>query len=414
MNHRNQCLIMAACLLTVVGFVGRVDAASVNVSKLCERVRNAFVFIGGGSGVVISEDGFMLTNSHVIGRAKNFDIRLGNKRHYKAKLIGQDVEGDLALLKLELKKGDKVPFLKLGDSEKVRVGDFALAVGNPFAAGLVDQHPTFTSGVISAVNHFQGNYPDAIVTDAAVNPGNSGGPLVDAAGDVIGINGQIATRWGLRSNTGLGFAISARRIKIWLPRLKAAKGKNIRHGRLPGLEFEHTESVLDAPILKDVVEGSHAEKCGFKPGDRILSIDGEQVTGVVRLAALVNLYPENHDVQIDVERDGKTETLKVELIQPKIGSLGIALAKPDAKDKFVKIESVEEGSAADEAGVKAGDQIIHFETAEFEKIPVMLQYQIMNHWLKNRVVVGHRVTIKIRRAGEDDKSEDLEFKITGR
>ena len=193
------------------------------------------MFIGGGSGVIVSPDGLMLTNDHVIGSKRAFTVRIGDGRSLKAKVLGTDPEGDLAALRIALPAGETVPHLELGDSDELRVGDEALAVGNPFALGVLDQSPTFTVGIISAVNHTQGTYAECIVTDAEVNPGNSGGPLVNMAGEVVGINGQISTRFGLRSNTGLGFAISSRQIKLWLPRLEAAGGGDSSSGDLAKL-----------------------------------------------------------------------------------------------------------------------------------------------------------------------------------
>ena len=161
-----------------------------------------------------------------------------------------------------------MPHLELGDSDALRVGDEALAVGNPFALGVLDQSPTFTVGIISALNHTQGTYAECIVTDAEVNPGNSGGPLVNMAGEVVGINGQISTRFGLRSNTGLGFAISSRQIKLWLPRLEAAGGGEVKHARIAGLELaEAARESGDSVVVKDVADGSPADTAGL-PGGR--------------------------------------------------------------------------------------------------------------------------------------------------
>ena len=197
---------------------------SADLAAICVKARPAFVFIAGGSGVVIRPDGLMLTNDHVIENRRRFDVRLGDGRSFKAKVVGRDAVGDLAALQLDLPAGETVPHLPLGDSEALRVGDEAIAVGNPFALGVLDQAPTFTVGIISAVHHTQGSYTECIVTDAELNPGNSGGPLINMAGEVVGINGQISTRYGLRSNTGLGFAISARQIAMWLPLLEQAAG----------------------------------------------------------------------------------------------------------------------------------------------------------------------------------------------
>lgn len=148
--------------------------SSIDLPALCERVKPAFVFISGGSGVVISPDGVMLTNHHVIENNIDFDVRLGSGKHYRAKVLGKDVTGDLAALQLQLKPGETVPFLELGEHDLILVGDPVLAVGNPLGIGMVDYQPSFTQGIISSLNQSQGSYTDSIITDASINPGNSG------------------------------------------------------------------------------------------------------------------------------------------------------------------------------------------------------------------------------------------------
>jgi S1-C subfamily serine protease len=372
-------------------------------------VRPAFVFISGGSGVVVSSDGLMLTNAHVIGKAKQFDVRLGDGSHYKAKLLGKDGTGDLAVLQLEDKSGKKIPHLELGDSNQLHLGDRVLAIGNPIGKGFMDLEPTFTTGVVSGVDLFHGTYPDALVTDAPVNPGNSGGPLVNMQGQVVGIVGQLSNRWGLRSNTGLGFAISARRIAAWLPRLKDSGGKEIRHGSIPGMEFEQTEDgLIGRPRLASVVEDSHAAKCGFQKGDVITGVEGVPVTTFARLRGLVNVYPEGHELNVEIERDGKTETIKAKLVTTRPGKLGIALAKPGDKDTFVRIAKVEDGSAAAKAGMQVGDEIVAVGTVRLT-IPVANQFVLLERFLKQAIFVDDVVVLTVRR--KNDKGEYTEHEI---
>ncbi len=384
--------------LLLVGLAARpVAAMELDLPALCERVKPAFVFIGGGSGVIISSDGLMLSNNHVVARGQEFDVRTGAGRHYRAKLVGRDIHGDLALLQLTLAKGETVHGLKIGDSEALRPGDEALAVGNPLAMGLVDQTPTFTFGIISGRNQVNGTYTDALVTDAALNPGNSGGPLLNAGGELVGINGQIATRWGLRSNTGLGYAISSRQISIWVPRLKEAKGGEVAHGQLPGLLLD-VEQAEKSPrvVVKAVGEGSHAARCGFHEGDRIVRFQGTAILGLAQLAGLAGIYPEGYEVQIDVERGGHETPFHVKLVKLRSGSIGVKLAQPDKDEGYVRIGEVQPSSPAEKAGLKKGDEIVSVKGIELSMLP-KLQYVFLDRWLKVGVFADDLIVLRIRR-----------------
>jgi S1-C subfamily serine protease len=412
MNRRALIVVACAAFLLAGGAVFAKDPSAnpTELGRLCERIRPAFVFIGGGSGVVISPEGLMLTNAHVIGKGKQFDVRLGNGQHFTAKLSGKDVSGDLAVLQLENKSGENIPHLELGDADQLRLGDRVLAIGNPIGKGFMDLEPTFTTGVISGVDLLHGTYPDAVVTDAPVNPGNSGGPLVNMRGQVVGIVGQLRTRWGLRSNTGLGFAISARRIAVWLPRLKDSGGKEVRHGSIPGMEFEQSESStwISRPQVASVVEGSHAAKCGFQKGDVITGVEGVPVATFARLRGLVNVYPEGHELSVEIERDGKTETIAAKLVPTRPGKLGIELAKPGDKDSYVRIAKVEDPSPAAKAGVKEGDEIVAIGGARLT-LPVATQYAVLGAWLKQGIFVDDVVELTVRR--KNDKGEYVEHEL---
>jgi S1-C subfamily serine protease len=296
--------VAVALCAAVAVTIGQVRA-DVDLASLCVAIRPAYVFIAGGSGVVIRPDGLMLTNDHVLEDRRTFDVRLGDGRSFKARVLGRDEVGDLAVLKIDGPEGEMLPHLPLGDSDAVRVGDEVMAVGNPFALGVLDQSPTFTLGIISAVHHTQGTYTECIVTDAELNPGNSGGPLVTMNGEVVGINGQISTRYGLRSNTGLGFAISSRQITLWLPLLEQAEGGEVKHARLAGVEYESRDRESPASVVvKDVAEGSSAAAAGFQAGDVILTIDNEPAANGHRLAGLLGIYPERHEAVFRVRRAG--------------------------------------------------------------------------------------------------------------
>lgn len=406
-----QSLVLSVVLLLAnsPAFANGPEGKLTEIGRLCEQVRPAFVFIGGGSGVVVSPDGLMLTNAHVIGKIKQFDVRLGDGTHFKAKLLGKDVPGDLAVLQLENKSGKKLSHLKLGDSSQLRLGDRVLAIGNPIGKGFMDLEPTFTTGVVSGVDLLHGTYPDALVTDAPVNPGNSGGPLVNVRGELVGIVGQLSNRWGLRSNTGLGFAISARRIAAWLPRLKDSGGKEIRHGSIPGMEFEQTDDGwIGQPRVASVVDGSHAAKCGFQKGDVITGIGGVPITTFARLRGLVNVYPEGHELNIEIQRDGKKESIAAKLVATRPGKLGIELAKPGDKDTYVRIAKVEDGSAAAKAGMKVGDEIVALGKLRLT-MPVANQFLALSSWLKQAIFVDDVVVLTVRR--KNDKGEYVEHEI---
>lgn len=305
---------LAACL--TVATMGSAVAelapqANTAVGDLAARTMPAFVFVSGGSGVLISADGLVLSNAHVVGKQRSFNVRLGDGRAFKANLLGYHAFGDLALLQIE--GGKDLPFLPLGDSDIMKPGAFCFTIGNPLALGLIDQQPTISTGVISAKNRLSDNYADALVIDAPINPGNSGGPLINAAGELIGINGKIQPRMGLRSNTGLGFAVPVNRIKRWLPLLKAARGGAVRHGRLDGIEWhEPGRAVMVdyiAPMIRNVGPGSDGARAGFKPGDTILRCQGETVRMALQLYLLLAMNPHSEPATVVVQRDGAETTL---------------------------------------------------------------------------------------------------------
>jgi len=389
-------------------------AEPVDLTELCVRVRPAFVFIGGGSGVIIRPDGLMLTNDHVIGRKRSFTVRIGDGRSFKAKVLGTDPVGDLAALKLEVPEGQTVPHLPLGDSGALRVGDEALAIGNPFALGVLDQAPTFTVGIISALNHTQGTYTECIVTDAEVNPGNSGGPLLNMAGAVVGINGQISTRFGLRSNTGLGFAISARQIAIWLPRLEAAGGGEVKHARIAGLEFaKGPKESAESLVVKDVADGSPAAAAGFVPGDTIVSLDGAPVANALRLRGLLGIYPDGHEVPVTVQRGDAETVLEVTLTAPERAKLGLALTRARGDDLTPRVEKVEEGSAAAAAGFTAGDEIVEWAGQRLE-FSSRDDRRAFDRMIRTTLNVGDIVPVKVKRTDAAGATAEVELKLVAR
>jgi serine protease Do len=416
---RRPGLVAAAMLLAGLG--GRVApaadpaaAALLDLTELCIRVRPAFVFIGGGSGVIVRPDGLMLTNDHVIGRKRSFTVRIGDGRSFRAKVLGTDPVGDLAALQLDVPAGETVPHLELGDSDAICVGDEALAVGNPFALGVLDQTPTFTVGIISALNHTQGNYAECIVTDAEVNPGNSGGPLVNMAGEVVGINGQISTRFGLRSNTGLGFAISSRQLKLWLPRLEAAAGGEVKHARIAGLEFaEAPRESAESVVIRDVADGSPADTAGFKAGDRIIELDGAAVANAFRLRGMLGIYPDGHRVPVTVERAAAEVICEVTLTAAERARLGLDLVRARRDDLAPQVETVAEGSAAALAGFQPGDEIVAWDGRRLE-FSSRDERRAFDRALRTSVNVGDIVPVTVKRDDGQGGTAELVLRLVAR
>jgi serine protease Do len=404
--------VAVALCAAVAVTIGQVRA-DVDLASLCVAIRPAYVFIAGGSGVVIRPDGLMLTNDHVLEDRRTFDVRLGDGRSFKARVLGRDEVGDLAVLKIDGPEGEMLPHLPLGDSDAVRVGDEVMAVGNPFALGVLDQSPTFTLGIISAVHHTQGTYTECIVTDAELNPGNSGGPLVTMNGEVVGINGQISTRYGLRSNTGLGFAISSRQIALWLPLLEQAEGGEVKHARLAGVEYESRDRESPASVVvKDVAEGSSAAAAGFQAGDVILAIDNEPAANGHRLAGLLGIYPEQHEAVFRVRRAGGEETLRAVLTAPKRCRTGIDLARPRGDDLLPLVEAIEKDSAAASAGLEAGDVIVAFAGRRLE-FSSREERKAFDRALRTSIHAGDIVPVIVRRAAAGGLAE-VELRLVAR
>ena len=385
-----------------------------DLTELCVQVRPAFVFIAGGSGVIVRPDGLMLTNDHVIGPKRSFTVRIGDGRSFRARLLGRDPHGDLAALELELPEGETVPWLPLGDSEALRVGDEVVAVGNPFALGVLDQSPTFTVGIVSALHHTQGTYTECIVTDAELNPGNSGGPLVTMAGEVVGINGQISTRFGLRSNTGLGFAISSRQVRLWLPRLEVAGGDEVRHARLAGLEWEPADrTAAESVLVKDVADGSPAAAAGFRPGDQIVSLDGAAVVNRQRLEGLLGIYPDGQRVSVAVVRDRIEMSLEVMLTAPQRAKLGLSLERARGSDLSARVETVDAGSAAESAGIRPGDTIVAWGGRRLE-FSSRDERRAFDRSLRTSINVGDILLVTVDRGGEGGVPGAAELRLVAK
>ncbi len=274
------------------------------------------VITGGGSGVLIDEEGYALTNFHVTSAAHTPLLKCGlpNGILYDAVLVGLDKVGDVALIKLLPKKpGDKFPFARMADSDTVKAGDWSLAMGNPFMLA-TDFTPTVTFGMISGVHRYQYpagtllEYTDCIQIDTSINPGNSGGPLFNMDGDLIGINGRGSFEKRGRVNSGVGYAISINQIKNFMGQLRA--GLDTDHASLGALvESETDEGSLSKMIVRSIIE-SDAKRRGLELGDELLSFAGRPLSSVNQFKNVLGLYPRGWRIPM-VYRHGTTDRREV-------------------------------------------------------------------------------------------------------
>ncbi len=330
-----------------------------------------------GSGFIVRSDGYIVTNNHVVDGATDITVKLPGGRHYTAKVVGRDPKTDLALLKID---AQNLPTVSFGDSDTLQVGEPVMAIGNPF--GL---EGTVTTGIVSAKGRVigEGPYDDFIQTDASINPGNSGGPLVNQAGQVVGIDTAIVSQSG--GSVGIGFAIPINEARAILPQLEA-KG-HVTRGWLgvsiqpmtPDLakafKLEQDHGILVAEVVPD----SPAAKAGFKTGDVITEYDGHTITKAGDLPRLVGATPVGQTATVRVLRDGKPLTMTAQIatlpepqqaaeasptggkslgltLQPLTPGLAKRLEVPDKAGLVVA--DVADGSPAADAGIQPGDVIV--------------------------------------------------------
>lgn len=328
-----------------------------------------------GSGFIVDKQGYIITNNHVVEGADEIKVKSSDGREFKAKVIGRDKKTDLALIKISSLFKD-LPSLELGDSEKMRVGDWVLAIGNPF--GL--EH-TVTQGIISATGRVigAGPYDNFLQTDAPINPGNSGGPLVNLRGEVIGINTAI-----ISSGQGIGFAIPSAMAKTIISQLKE-KGKVVR-GWI-GVSIQNISPDMaqsfglkgdEGALVGDVVEGGPAYAAGIKRGDVITAFNGRQIKNMADLSRVVADTPVGTTVDTRVIRDGKEMVLRVKVSEMnernpammgrESTETGIGIKVDDITPRWraelgikektgALITGVVPGSPAEDAGLQPGDVI---------------------------------------------------------
>ncbi|HUT72318.1 MAG TPA: DegQ family serine endoprotease [Desulfatiglandales bacterium] len=363
-----------------------------------------------GTGFIIDKEGFILTNNHVVEGTDEITVTLADKREFAAKIIGRDPKTDLALIRIE--SGQALPALPLGDSDKLEVGDWVMAIGNPYGLG-----HTVTAGIVSAKYRQigAGAYDNFIQTDASINPGNSGGPLLNTAGEVIGVNTAIFSQSG--GSIGIGFATPINMAKDLLPQLK--KGKVVRgwlgvviQNVTPELKDKLKLSTEKGALVADVVAGGPAEKAGIERGDVIVTFDEKDISESDDLPYVVASTPVGKTVTMEVIRKGQRESIQAEIGEleeeekPQVASearpnLGLTVREitPELARNFglsetsgVVIVQVQANSPAQEAGLAPGDMILEIDQVEMKGLE---QFNKMTEGYK----AGDTILFLIKRRG---------------
>ncbi|RJE76861.1 serine endoprotease DegQ [Pseudoalteromonas citrea] len=339
-------------------------------------------FSGLGSGVIIdASEGYVVTNNHVIADAEKIIVTLEDGREFDAKLVGTDKESDIALLEIE---SDDLTEVKLANSDALRVGDFAVAIGNPFGLS-----HTVTSGIVSALGRSGLNiegYEDFIQTDAAINQGNSGGALVNLRGELIGINTAILGASG--GNVGIGFAIPSNMMKSLVDQI--VEFGQVRRGSLgiqgrtldAGIAKAQGFDVKQGAYVAQVVKDSAASEAGIQANDVIVSVNGDDIQSFAELASKIATIGEGRTVKVGVYREGKVRTIKVTLkgqaelqaqadkVHPMLRGAVLESGERNG-NKGVVVSSVEARSPAARVGLEEGDVIMQVNRQRIDSIREM-------------------------------------------
>jgi len=327
-------------------------------------------FRSAGSGVIVdAKGGYIVTNAHVVENATEITITLVDDRELKAEIVGTDARSDVAVLRVQ--EGRLPAEIRLADSSRLEVGDFVIAIGNPF--GL--QH-SVTSGIVSALGRTginRDNYEDFIQTDAAINPGNSGGALVSLDGELVGINSVILSRSG--GNMGIGFAIPSNMVRSVMEQL--IQHGEVNRGQLGvsvlSLTPDYRQSLglaedIQGALVSQVSEGSAAARAGIEAGDVITAVRNQPVKGSAELRNTIGMLQVGETVDISLLRDGKprrvtavlrevAQLANAESIHPALAGADLAEA-PEGSGGGVLVRSVQAGSPAEQSGLRADDRIV--------------------------------------------------------
>ena len=340
-------------------------------------------FRGLGSGVIIdSDEGYVVTNNHVIENADKIMITLKDGRQLEAKKLGSDAKSDIALLQID---SDNLSEIKLADSDNLRVGDFTVAIGSPFGLG-----QTVTSGIVSALGRSNLNiehYEDFIQTDAAINSGNSGGALVNLRGELIGINTAILGPSG--GNVGIGFAIPSNMMHNLVTQIiefgevhrgiLGVSGRSVNSEIAKAMELETNQG----GFIEQVMPDSAADEAGIKAGDVIIAVNGKAIKSFFELRAKIGSIGANKKVKLTVIRDGDDKVFTVKLKQDQSADIAAASIhtmlegtqlENDTKKQAIIIEEVAEGSPAQMAGFRAGDIITGVNRSRIKDIAQLRDY----------------------------------------
>jgi len=296
---------------------------------------------GLGSGVIIDKRGFILTNKHVVEVADNLTVTLSDGRKFSATLKGVDQRSDLAIIKID---APDLPVANLGDSDNLKIGQWVVAIGNPFGHILSNPEPTVTTGVVSALNRSlpqtsrMDDYTGLIQTDAAINPGNSGGPLVNLQGEVIGINVAIFSTSG--GYQGIGFAIPSNDAKRIVD--EVIEGRRVSYGWI-GISIQDLDdrlaqyfglSTIEGVLIVKVLRGAPADKAGLREGDIIVAANDKKITNTGNLLRFIGNAPINKEINLKVFRDKKEVSIPVKIAErPTFGQVPIQTQEESKKEE---------------------------------------------------------------------------------